>query len=203
MPLDNEASTPRPGGGRPPPLQVAGTTTDANGWQQSVRGVACGLVGTSVMTATLKLEQRARRRSRGPVDYDASGHVITAASTVLRFEPRSPAGRTALFLLVHWGYGSAVAGVYPALRSHLPRPAALAVFYGGCQAMAMTLFPTVGGTLPPWRWRRSMLISSVAQHAVYAVAVDATDRTLGARAAALAPARVSSGASRATTVRTA
>lgn len=119
--------------------------------------------------------------TRGPVDYDASDHVITAASTVLGFEPRSLAGRTALFLLVHWGYGSAVAGVYPTLRSRLPRPAALALFYAGCQAMALTLFPTLGGTPPPWRWRRSMLISSVAQHAVYAVAVDVTARTLHAR----------------------
>lgn len=121
---------------------------------------------------------------RAAVDYDASDHVITAASTVVRFEPRSPAGRTALFLLVHWGFGSAVAAVYPTLR--LPRAAALALFHGGCQVMALTLFPTLGGTPPPWRWRRSMLNSSSARHAVYAVAVDATDRMLGARAAALA-----------------
>lgn len=182
MPPYIQALMPEPAGRRRRLVRVDTSAKDMHGCARlAACGVACGLVGTSVMTATLKLEQRARRRSRGPVDYDASGHLITAASTVLRFEPRGLAGRTALFLLVHWGYGSAVAGVYPALRSHLPRSAALALFYAGCQAMAMTLFPALGGTPPPWRWRRSMLISSVAQHAVYAVAVDATDRTLRAR----------------------
>src|SRR3978361_378609 len=77
------------------------------------RGVAAGLAGTAVMTGTLALETAARRASTGPVDPDASGHVVTAASTVIGYAPRTPAGRNALFLLVHWGYGSAVGAAYP------------------------------------------------------------------------------------------
>lgn len=154
---------------------------DRGGWMRSaLRGVLSGLAGTTVMTGTLKLEQGLRGNSRGPVDYDASDHVVTAAATVLRHTPRTHAGRTALFLLVHWGYGSAVAGLYPALRARLGGRAGFATFYLGCQTMAMTLFPTIGGTPPPWRWRRSVLISSLAQHAVYALTVDATNRALQA-----------------------
>lgn len=136
-----------------------------------------GGVGTLVMTATLKVEQLARRHAIGPVDYDASDHVVTAASTVLRYRPRTTAGRTGLFLLVHWGYGSAVGVGYTALRRCTTNDlTAAALFYAGCQAMAMTMFPTLGGTPPPWHWRRSILLSSLAQHAIYAGTVAVTAR---------------------------
>jgi hypothetical protein len=137
-----------------------------------VRGTAAGLAGTTMMTATLALEQRVRRGAPGPVDYDASPHVVTAAAAVLHRQPRTAAGRRALFLLVHWGYGSAVGIGYDLLRRRVSDPRlAAALFYAGCQAMAMTLFPTLGGTPPPWRWRRSILVSSLAQHAIYAATV--------------------------------
>lgn len=145
----------------------------------ALRGLSAGVVGTTAMTATLKLEQFARRRTPGPVDYDASPHVVTAASAVLRHTPRTAAGRTALFLLVHWGYGSAVGIGYTAIRPLCrSRTQAAVAFYAACQTMAMALFPTLGGTPPPWRWRRNVLLSSLAQHGVYAVSVAATEALL-------------------------
>lgn len=154
----------------------------------AVRGCAAGLVGTTVMTTTLKLEQVLYHRAGigGTVDYDASDHVVTAASAVLRRRPRTEVGEKALFLLVHWGYGSAVGmGYADLLRAGVdPRRAAIS-FYLACQAMAMSLFPTLGGTPPPWRWPPRILASSLAQHAVYALAVagatPAVDRTLNRR----------------------
>jgi len=158
---------------------VATNAAGSNAARAGVRGALAGLVGTTVMTATLSAEQRLRRRRAGPVDYDASPHVITAAATVLRWQPRTDRQRHALFLLVHWGYGSAVGAGYEVLRRVLPsRRAAAVAFYAGCQSMAMTLFPTVGGTPPPWRWRPSLLASSLAQHAIYAATVAAVDDTL-------------------------
>ena len=143
------------------------------------KGVLAGLAGTTAMTATLGLEKALRRNVRGPVDYDASPHVVTAASAVLRWKPRTGTQRRALFLLVHWGYGSAVAGAYPLLRSVSSNDvAAGAAFYAGCQSMAMTLFPTLGGTPPPWRWRKDIFISSLVQHAVYSAVVAAAWRRL-------------------------
>ena len=141
-----------------------------------VRGVLAGLAGTTVMTATLSAERRLRRSGAGPVDYDASPHVVTAAATVLRWQPHTDRQRRALFLVVHWGYGSAVGAGYEVLRRLLPsRRAAAVAFYAGCQSMAMTLLPTVGGTPPPWRWRPSLLASSLGQHAIYAATVAAVD----------------------------
>ena len=144
-------------------------------------GLASGLLGTTAMSITLWAEGRARPHVSGPVDYDASSHVVTAASTVLRWTPATDAQRRALFLLVHWGYGSAVGLAYPPLRKAMNDAAATALFYAGCQTMAMTLFPTLGGTPPPWRWRRSILLSSLAQHAVYAVTVGVAARRIHAR----------------------
>src|SRR5690349_16443989 len=78
--------------------------------------VAAGLVGTAAMTASLALEGRVRPHRDGPVDYDASGHVVVAAGKVTGWKPRSRAGRRVLFNLVHWGYGSVVAIEYEQFR---------------------------------------------------------------------------------------
>jgi hypothetical protein len=142
-----------------------------------VRGLACGLAGTSAMTLTAALYARARGETDRILDYDASEHVVIAAATVLRVRPRGAPGERALFHLVHWGYGSAVGIAYEAIRRAVPsRSAASAIFFTGCQTMAFTLFPLLGGTPPPWRWRPDVIAVSLLQHAVYSATVDLTDR---------------------------
>lgn len=145
--------------------------------RDAVRGTVAGFAGTSAMTATLWLERRLRTKSHGPVDYDASQHVVTAAAKVMHIQPRTDAQRQAIFLLVHWGYGSVVGAMYDAIRARVgdDRRATI-IFYLACQAMAFTLFPVLGGTPPPWRWRRDLLASSLVQHAIYAGTVAAADR---------------------------
>jgi hypothetical protein len=142
-------------------------------------GVA-GVAGTAALSLGLAAESRLRRTPSGPVDYDASDHVVIAACTVLRRPvPDSPARRRLIFDVVHWGYGSAVALEYEVLRRLLGSDrAASAAFYAGCQGMALALFPTVGGTPPPWRWSREVLASSFGMHAVYVAVVAAVARRL-------------------------
>lgn len=162
-----------------------------SGWRNGLgvlaRGSVAGLAGTTVMTATAALYARlappvkANQDGVAPVaDFDNSQHVVVAASTVLRLHPRTERGRTALFRLVHWGYGSVVGAALPALRrAGAPAPGLL--FFVGCQTMAATLFPLAGGTPPPWRWSRRQLTVSVAQHAIYAITVAVTERRLARR----------------------
>jgi hypothetical protein len=144
-------------------------------------GVLAGLAGTTLMTLTTWAEKRARRGGPRIVDYDASVHVVIATATVLHLHPTTHRQRVALFALTHWGYGSAVAVEHELLRTRLSAPAAAATFYVVCQSMAFALFPTIGGTPPPWRWRRDLMASSLAQHAVYTVTVAATSSWLRRR----------------------
>jgi len=143
-------------------------------WRPWAEAVLAGLAGTTAMTLTTALEERWRRHPGDFVDYDVSSHVVTAAATVLRIDEGGPARREGLFLLTHWGYGSAMAVGLEATRRALPRASGTvqaAVFGLGCQGLAFTLFPTIGATPPPWRWRRDVLATSITQHLVYVVTV--------------------------------
>lgn len=156
--------------------------------REAARGVLGGAVGTGAMSlaALWRRRRHARRHDIEPaeidviLDYDDSDHVVVAASTLLRhvigWEPRSERGRHALFWVVHWGYGSAVGAGHVGLQHALGRePAAGTAFFVGCQAMAFGLFPVLGGTPPPWRWERRLLVTSVVQHAIYAGVAAATN----------------------------
>jgi hypothetical protein len=147
------------------------------------RALLGGVAGTSVMTAALAAETALRPNATRldpaePVDYDASEHVVIAACRAVgRRPPRSDGAKRVIFATVHWGYGSAVALAYEPLRSTVgsDRRAGL-LFYAGCQSMALVLFPVLGDTPPPWRWKRSVLLSSFTVHALYAATVVAVSR---------------------------
>ncbi len=148
-------------------------------WPAAVTG---GVAGTAAMTATLAVHTRFWPGLDGLIDYDATDHVTTAASKVIRWTPRTPAQQRTLFEMVHWGYGSAVAIQYDELRRLLgSERRATVVFFLVCQATAMTLFPVLGETPPPWRWRRNVLLSSLGEHALYAATVALVSRRLRTR----------------------
>jgi hypothetical protein len=121
------------------------------------------------MSAALAAETALRPNSNGPVDYDASDHVVIAACRAVgRRPPSDDRAKRRIFAAVHWGYGSAVALAYEPLRRTAGTDARAAlVFYVGCQGMALALFPTLGGTPPPWRWKPELLLSSFTVHALY------------------------------------
>jgi hypothetical protein len=157
------------------------------GLRLAVPGVIAGAAGTAAMTTSAHLNRvrYARRHGLAPseiteiLDYDDSEYVVIAASTLLRGvvgrAPASDGGRRALFLVVHWGYGSAVGIAHAALRRYVVRePLAGSLFFLGCQAMCLTLFPVLGGTPVPWRWQRSVMTTSVGQHVLYSAVVAAT-----------------------------
>lgn len=139
-------------------------------WPRALLG---GFAGTAAMTVVLAAERALVPDAGGPVDYDASEHVVIAAANLVgRRPPRSAAARGAVFAVVHWGYGSAVALAFPLLRRLVRSDLeATLAFYAGCQTMTLVLFPTLGETPPPWRWTRGQLVSSFGVHALYAASV--------------------------------
>jgi hypothetical protein len=146
-----------------------------------LRGAAAGLTGTAVMTAGYATEHRLRRSVSGPLDYDDSDAPAVAAGRVLRWlhvldePPGSRAGKV-LGFLVHWGYGSLVgAAAIPLVRRTGPARASVG-FAGAITVMAAVLFPLLGGTPAPWRWRRDVVATSLVQHLLYAATVVAVLR---------------------------
>jgi hypothetical protein len=143
------------------------------------RGIGLGAAGTGAMTLVAAAHAWARGGPLGfveghetmdavdIVDFDSSAYVPLAAATLLRLPPLTPERRRALFYLVHWGYGSAVGLCYPPLALRFGRRKAAVTMLVGTQAMAFTLFPLLGGTPPPWRWRLDQILTSLVQHAIY------------------------------------
>lgn len=143
-------------------------------------GLLAGLAATAAMTASYGAERRLRRTGGGPLDYDDSTVPSHAAMVVLGIRRLDERDRRRLAFLVHWGYGSLM-GWPRLMMGRRTRPvAATGLYWAGLMVMAGTLFPALGGTPPPWRWRRDVLATSMFQHAVYAVvagvAADRLDR---------------------------
>lgn len=162
--------------------------------REAARGVVGGAVGTGAMALAARFRREAYARRQGItvpeideiLDYDDSEHVVVAASrllhTVVGWAPRTERGRHALFWVVHWGYGSFVGAGHLVLQRALGRePLPGLVFFAATQTMALGLFPVLGDTPPPWRWRRDLLRTSFVQHGIYAGGVAAAN-TLTARA---------------------
>lgn len=142
----------------------------------AVRGVLAGGAGTVVMSCTEWAHVRAHRRwwpqKSETIDYDVSDHVVTAAARVLRIQVRTKQQARALFLVTHFGYGSAF-GVTGELlaATRLSRRARTLVFAAAAEGLACTLFPLLGDTPPPWRWPGEALVASVVEHVIYAAVV--------------------------------
>jgi hypothetical protein len=139
-------------------------------------GVAAGFAGTTAMTAGYALEHLLRRNVDGFLDYDDSNAPAVAAAHVLHWSAPSARSEKLLGLLVHWGYGSLVGVAAVPLVRREAAPAATATYWSAIMVMAAALFPTLGGTPPPWRWRRDILATSGVQHLLYAVVVVAVLR---------------------------
>ena len=144
-------------------------------------GVLAGLAGTAAMTASYGLERRLRSSGGGPLDYDDSTVPSHAAMVVLRIHTLSERRQRQLGFLVHWGYGSLMGAPRVALRRRMSPATADAVYWVGLMVMTGTLFPLLGDTPPPWRWKPGVIATSLVQHGVYAVATGAAADALGGR----------------------
>jgi uncharacterized membrane protein YagU involved in acid resistance len=140
-------------------------------------GIIAGLVATTTMNASYWAERRVRRNVEGPLDYDDSNVPALVAAKLLRpvvrnTELSDDASRW-LGFAVHWGYGSLFGlGAVPLIRRFGP-VGGTAVYWSGMMVMACVMFPVLGATPPPWRWRNDVIVTSAAQHVVYAATATA------------------------------
>jgi uncharacterized membrane protein YagU involved in acid resistance len=155
------------------------------GWLRSPvlrNGIIAGLVATTTMNASYWAERRVRRNVEGPLDYDDSNVPALVAAKLLRpvvrnTELSDDASRW-LGFAVHWGYGSLFGlGAVPLIRRFGP-VGGTAVYWSGMMVMACVMFPVLGDTPPPWRWRNDVIVTSAAQHVVYAATATAVLQAL-------------------------
>jgi hypothetical protein len=144
-------------------------------------GLLAGLTATTAMNVGYWAERRIRRNVEGPLDYDDSNVPALVAAKILRQSDLSDDASFRLGLAVHWGYGS-LFGVtaVPLHRKFGPVPAT-AIYWGGMMVFACVMFPVLGDTPPPWRWRNDVIVTSAFQHLVYAGTTTAVLRALTRR----------------------
>jgi hypothetical protein len=141
-------------------------------------GLLAGLAATTAMNLGYWAERRVRRNVDGPLDYDDSNVPALVAAKVLRQSDLSDDASFRLGLAVHWGYGSLFGLSAIPLSRRLGSVPATAIYWGGMMAFACVMFPVLGGTPPPWRWRNDVIMTSAFQHLVYAATTTAVLRAL-------------------------
>ena len=146
-----------------------------------IRSVLAGTAGTAAMTLAYAGERRLRPGVRGSLDYDDSLVPGEIVAMIMHLPHVTARGDRDLGLALRWSYGSAFGLLHGALRRRIGEPWASAAF--GCTLMTATLslFPLLGRTPPPWRWRPAVLATSLGTHVVYVAAVAAVDDGIRAR----------------------
>jgi len=157
------------------------------GWRNRISGtllrdgLLAGLTATTAMNLGYWIERRVRRNVDGPLDYDDSNVPALVAAKILRRSDLSDDASFRLGLAVHWGYGSLFGLAAVPLNRKFGPVTATAIYWGGMMTMACGMFPLLGDTPPPWRWRNDVIVTSAGQHLVYAATTTAVLRALTRR----------------------
>ena len=140
-----------------------------------VRSVLAGTAGTTAMTLAYAAERRLRSRTRGPLDYDDSLVPGQIVASIMHLPHVTGREEHELGLALRWSYGSAFGLLHGTLRRAVAEPWAAVGFAATLMTATFTLFPLLGRTPPPWRWRPDVLATSLATHATYVTAVALAD----------------------------
>jgi hypothetical protein len=141
------------------------------------RSVIAGAAGTATMTAAYNLERR-WRRGRGPLDYDDSlvpGQIVAG---IMHLPHVTAKEDYELGMALRWGYGSAFGIWHGILRRRIGEPGASLGFFATLMTATLSLFPILGRTPPPWRWRKDVMATALGTHVAYVAGLAAVDDRL-------------------------
>jgi len=138
------------------------------------------------MTLAYSVERRLRPAVEGPLDYDDSlvpGEIVANVAHLpsLTGQAATTGEERVLGEALRWGYGSAFGLWHGALRRTIGEPWASLAFGATLMSATLSLFPVLGHTPPPWRWRGDQLLTSFGTHAVYVATIAAVASALGDR----------------------
>ena len=145
-----------------------------------IAGVIAGAAGTAAMTLAYKAEHIACARRSRATRLRRQPRPGPDRRAVLHLPSVTERGEQELGTLLRWGYGSAFGMMHGFLRRRLGEPWASAIFGGMLMSATFSLFPLLGRTPPPWRWKRDVLATSLGTHAAYVAGVALTNAALAA-----------------------
>ncbi len=140
-----------------------------------LRSILAGTAGTATLTLAYAAERRFRRGHPAQLDYDDSLVPGQIVASVMHLPQVTEHEEHELGLLLRWGYGSVFGLWHGVLRRRLREPWASAIFGGTLMSATFSLFPLLGRTPPPWRWRPDVLATSLGTHVAYVTAVAVVD----------------------------
>ncbi len=146
------------------------------------RGLAAGAFGTLAISTVMTLDSlateayRARKKHekaaslRQVLDQSASS-AADLASNALGFTPKDSAHAKRLGNMAHWAYGTTWGLALPLLRAAgLGSLSSTAAVCTGQLTVEMLAMPSLKLLPPPTKWGVKGIVSTVYQHAIYAIA---------------------------------
>lgn len=147
------------------------------------RGFLAGVFGTLAITVASTVDELvtelvgARREKRKP-ELDVRKAIVSpwsfsagVVSKVVGISPTSERNEGRLAIMAHWGYGSTWGLSLAAMRAFgVRRLAAMGALLAGQLGAEMIIMPAFDLFPPPTQWGRRAVVSSVYQHAIYALA---------------------------------
>jgi|SRR5690242_12802269 len=151
----------------------------ASAWP--LRSVLAGTAGTAALALAYRAEHRLRPRHPGPLDYDDSLVPGEIVASVMHLPHVTGREEYELGLILRWTYGSAFGMLHGVLRRRVGEPWAAGAFGATLMTATLTLFPLLGRTPPPWRWKPDVMATSVGTHVAYVATVAAVDGAMRRR----------------------
>lgn len=152
------------------------------------RGLVAGLVGTLAITLAAAADQQIRNRLKPPSVREKGpkgafriliGPWLYSADAVGKLlggvTPADDAAKRRLALAAHMSYGTSWGASLGVLKlAGIRGPGAMGAVLGGILGAEMLVMPRAGFFPPVSRWGREAVISSIYQHAIYAIAAGLT-----------------------------
>lgn len=131
------------------------------------RGMAAGLAGTAVMTASQQVEMKIE-------DREPSMVPAKAVEKTFDLEIDSEKAEVRLNNATHWVYGTLWGGARGLLGAFgLSGPTATAAHFALIYGTALVMLPAMDLAEPPTKWSKKQIGLDLLQHAIYAAATSA------------------------------
>ena len=143
-------------------------TTTTSPFPALLRGMVAGVVGTTAMTLSQRLEMTLAGRPASTVPGQVGAHLLPGS------DPNSAADVERLNAATHWAHGIGMGALRGALGlAGLRGPQATAAHFALVWSGDAALYNALGIAEVPWRWETAELASDLLHKGIYAAVTGA------------------------------